>query len=270
MDIDIEKLKLKLKDNNIIVSNNELDEVIKYYNHYLDFLEEITYEEYENRFAFINNDNFKVFLDIFKCFIVIQRKGLLSYIDYIFIINNNRGMTGEGTDRDFLNGCLNEILYLYKRYGDDFAYQFASSSKAYILENCLCDYNNVISNSKIINHNYKKIVDKFSDLLFNVENFYGGSNCPLWDYINCIYHYFLHKGIFNNDINRAYQFLDYIRNNLIKITDLLDLYGIIKISDLSFSSYVISIKYDVDNVKKMFNHIDYLYHNFDSKIKIIE
>ena len=258
----------KLKRDGIIISNDKLDIVINIYNHFILYLGENQRIGITKRFDFISGDNTdisKSFYTIFKQLIYFQKKGILNYLDYALINDYLGYYRSTSTIYDFIWYCLDYIIDTYKQAKKNFVYALYQRINDTI-ENAVFSRADFIRTSKYISDDYKKIFNKFYDIFNKYRNEYeirmnrlykkdfeeyGVEKVFFDDYINFIYFYFLSKNIIINDLNRAYEFLDYIYNNMARCIDQVNLVG---------------IKNDQD----LYLYIDILYKNFNANVKIIK
>ena len=261
MKVSKKKLISKLEENNIFISNTDLDEVIKNYNCCLDYIGEINAIKYYDRYDFIDDNIYNnIFFDIFKCIIEFHRNGLTSYIDYCLISNNIDKNKNHYRPLSLLFSQLSWIWNYNETDNKDFMFNIYRNH-AGVIEDRVWNYLHYIVNSKLISEDYKKVIlifDNISSKIYEMRKI-NGDYSILYDYICCVYNYFCHNGILNNDLDRAYKFLNFIYQNIMEIIDIIKINGI---------KYVRSN--DLNNTKKLFTCIDNLYKNFDSKIKMIE
>ena len=261
----INKLKIlfKLKEENIKISNDELDEVIAFYDYLFRLIGDMSHIGHLDRFDFFDNKYSKNYFTIFKYIIFFHRHDLIKYIDYIAIDNCNIS---------FANNALLTIIHLFKRikavydeYQDDFIYGYYIHDPNSIEIYLYGIYESKIK-SEIVSDNYKKVIYKLVDIFHSVEskNYYEEAylDSPtslrdkLYFYSSAIYFYMLGNNILVNDYERAYQFLDYINKDISGTLNKLIIAGI---KNDDFSSH------NIDDIKVLFDYIDHAYKNFDKE-----
>ena len=290
MKIDKERIIKKLKDNNISISNIDLDEVIIIYDNLINLMHDLFYKycsktksyylnycsktksyylknfedfQSDDRFDFTNGNNSETYFTIFKCLIDFYKKDLIKYLDHVLIDNDIsfHNLFGNIIDN------LEYVLKLYDRYQDDFMYGIYMDDPDYV-EMFVYRISDANIDSQIISENYKKILYKLRHLYEEIEDFSYNklyyhedifATCDQLDsYVSVSYFYMLGNSILINDCERAYNFLNYIEKNLSETLDKMLALGI-KVEDF-YSK-------DINIVKALFNYIDYVYKNFDKEEK---
>ena len=243
----------KLYDDGIIISTNNLNEVINIYNFYLEILKEF----YKN-----NNATPEFHFSNLKCLIILQQMGLLHYVDIVFVLNHiidSFDSSFTSTDvMDFFHNYLEGLIYLKHEYDGYFAYHYfrINSITIQIVVSSLKDK---IMESKYISEDYKKVINKFSQLFhignttrFHIHRIENFEYIDLNQYVNYVYYYFVKNKLLINDYERVSSFLDSIINDAQSTIERVNLLGI------TYSS-----RYE------LLNYIDSVYKSFDSKKAII-
>ena len=273
MEIDKEKLKLKLKKNNISISNKDLDSVIEIYQRLMKNVEEVSYSPKWVFEYIFDNSNDKQRFTIFKYLIYLYQNDLIRYVDFVSIDNAYIHQ-----QMDVL-GCLIKILKerikVYQEYKDDYMYGYYMRYIRHFVEYMTITHAS-FSSSKTIDEKEQVILCRMFLIHFSTVKYglhrkindnFGENFQSLEDilnhYIGVIYYYFLGNDIINKDYDRAFKFLEYVDNNISIVLKKLFILGINKKSFLY---------QNINDIKVLFNFIDDQYKNFDKQeiVKMIK
>ena len=241
--MDKEKLKdlvnMRLQWNDLEIDDNELEEVIKLYDHYLDFLLEATNERrnsYHDRYGFLDSikevdiQYGKIFTDI----AIIKKYNLECCLDYFRILNT-------------LHGPIYNIV--------NSLYRFTNSLAGYLVGNN--DFNNPHWINNTINHfwndnerlvtvwldefivecimestyipdSYKEVINLYDKIckMLNQNKSLNGSGIPFERIINMSYYYFMIHNYFNTECDKVIIFLRYMYDKPSEIIDYINFAGI--------------------------------------------
>ena len=265
MKMDKEKILEKLQENNILISNTDLDEVIKIYDGLMLNVEEISQRYFENIYDFFNNENSNKYFTIFKYIIDLYQKDLIKYVDFISMDNHNIRY-GEDVLQIFIE-FLKDYLNLYNEYHEDFVYAYFIMDFDYVEDYIKLSFNNQLD-SLHVSENYKRIIYKIQRLYsiiydtvhFGTYETYDEELRSIQDrldfYVDSIYYYFLSKNIINNDCDRAFNFLDSIEKDIIGTFNQFKIVGL-KTDDFCSGN--------INDIKDIFAYIDYVYNRFDKE-----
>lgn len=253
MTINKESILLRLKEAKITISDKDLDEVINVYIPLIKYLGYVTRKDYRQPFSFTKGKVGIGLFRIFKDLIIIQQRGLLKYIDVISIENNIKPSWINTTY--LAHTYLENIIEIDNNKEDAFIYEISKTEQRPVWH-YLHASGNYFLFTNYISETYRVMIQKFKSIFHLLYGLSDNNINYFIKYVNFIYYYFLDKDILSKEPERAKAFLDSIEADINGSIDRVNLYKSIKDNE-------------IDNIKVMFLYIDHMYHNFDSKIKII-
>ena len=228
----------KLKWVNMRVNDQELDEIIKIYDYYLDLLLEATSSDkayYQDRYGFIEDTSDEVHYNYFNIFYnitVIKKENIESCIDYLQLFNSLHGPIYNivNTLLHYTNKITSICIWTNKlknREPDLINYFYNSNER--LITTWLDDFLvECIDESSYISNDYKEIIKLYRTLSKKL-----GDNKSLNKYtipfeiiINISYYYFMVNNYFNTDTKNVISFLQYMINNPIALLDQINMAGI--------------------------------------------
>ncbi len=237
-----EKLKeiinTKLKLINYSINNEELEEIIKIYDFYLDLLLEATGSDkayYQDRYGFIENPNEKVnedYLSIFYNITVIKKEGLISCIDYLRLFDQLHGPIYNivNTLLQFTNTILSICVWTYKHKNKtndliNYYYNYNERLITTWLDDFLVEW---IGESSYIPDDYKKIIQLYRNLCKTLYDNKSLNNYTITYEIvlNVSYYYFMVNNYFNTEPHNIINFLQYMLDNPTALLDQINMAGI--------------------------------------------
>ena len=240
------------------IDDDELDEVIKMYNYYLDLLIEAvgsSHDMYNDRYCFtkyvgIYADTYR---SIFLNLVDIKKNNIAFLLDYLRLFSGIRAPIYNLTR--VLQECTDSIAYCKHLVSDssktpnDIINRLYECNKS-VVTLWLDDYAvEAISNSTFISESYKNIIKEYQRVLESWNNnkeFLKSYNLSFGELINISYYYFLYNNYFRTEPENVISFLEEMRTNPINFCDQIEITG--------FNEY-----------NHLYDYLDYLYKNRETR-----
>lgn len=264
-------LLLQLRNDNIKISIEELDEIIRIYNHLIDYVLSDNSIIKDQKYDFIDksvklhpNDKEKVFdiyYNIFAGVVKFKQYNLLGLLDYILITNELRdNQAWTSPSRIYtISRYIDGLLYEYENYGKNFLGNFIKNKEEDV-KDFLIEEDSFICADKIPD-SYREIIKTYNEIYGNYYldfEKYDDIGPLEYDYFVCMtYFYFIMNNLFKNDSYGVQSFLNDLKYNIYEKVDQMNLTGIKDTKQ--YSDY-----------EDIINYIDSVYNNSKRKIKVIK
>lgn len=234
----------KLKLVNLSVNDQELDEIIKIYEHYLDLLLETTSSDktyYPDRYGFIENTSNEVHQDyanIFYNITIIKKENLEFCLDYLQLFNYLHGPIFNivNTLLHYTNNVASICIWTNKlKNKEPNLINYFYNSNERLITTWLDDYLvECIDESSYISSDYKNIIQLYRILSKEIIDNKSLNNyvIPYEIIINITYYYFMVNNYFNTESKNVINFLQDMINNPIALLDQINMAGIPSKSEL--------------------------------------
>lgn len=255
--LDKEQLLLDLKKDNIILSMDELNEVIGIYNNILDFTLEYDWQTGDDRFCFIGtkikpfcaviDDDVEykpyLFYNIFSGIAQLKKYNLLSHLDYSMLVRKFRKSSTDG--RSFLFELSLYISYVVSGYcihkkAREFGIEFIDffptivDHEINLISEVIYGYHqrnkNWILKSKFVPNKYKEILETFEetfDIYYDKYDYYDEINGIEYNqFLDMVYYYFLRNDLINKEPDKVLDFLRSLSENISDYVEALGLMGL--------------------------------------------
>ena len=232
-------LTIKLKAHNIKFDDLNLDEVLESFdrvcNIYLE--EEADNYVHPRSFIYMPNSTYdreeQIYFEVFCNIMVLIRLDLYKYLDYAIIHHyyHNLNVT-DGLSA--LNFCIKSFLGCQFQEPQDksFCYRLLCHEAGLIKLVSIYELDRILK-SKFISNDYKEIIVLYHNIFARYQHMIGDKDLndlyrfpkPFANFMDITYFYFLEKELLQNNQQEVLNFLKMIDENLVEISDEINLNG---------------------------------------------
>lgn len=236
------------------IDDNELDEVIKMFDYYLDLLIDAVKSSknmYNDRYCFTKNIGIHAdtYRSIFLNLVDIKKNNIVFLLDYLRLFSGLRGPIYNITR--VLQEYTDSVAYCKHVMNDqsktpnDIINRLYECNKG-VVTLWLDDFSvEAIMESTFINESYKNIIKEYLRVLeswYDNKDFLKNYKLSFDKLINISYYYFLYNNYFRTEPENVISFLEEMRINPINFCDQIEITGF-------------------DETNHLYDYLDYLYKN---------